>query len=97
MLVGKYAGVGSSFLTFWLTKSAQRETLMSDLGLQTRKVAESVRSTAGRRKSRWLRKHKQSVELAFVFPALALFEYMPLVKHSETSNLTWLGRMGNIC
>jgi hypothetical protein len=36
-----------------------------------------------------VRKHKQATALSiFLFPALALFAFMPLMWHSVTSNLT---------
>jgi hypothetical protein len=53
---------------------------------------ESVRSAAGRRNAREVRKHKQAAAVSLLLPALALFAYMPIVWHSETSCLTWLDR-----
>jgi hypothetical protein len=48
---------------------------------------EPVRSAAGRRKARYVRKNEQAAAF-FLVLALALFAYRPLVWHSKISNLT---------
>jgi hypothetical protein len=68
--------------TFRIIKSAQRSPY------ERPRLTESVRSAAGRRISGQFRKHNQAAARSLLSPALALFECIPLVWHSETSNLT---------
>jgi hypothetical protein len=84
---GKYAVVESSSLKTTESLYLPADARMSDLDLKPREVqkqSDRLQPNEGE----IVRKIQASRGIVFLFPALALFAYMPLVLHSKNINLT---------